>query len=366
MKTTIRFGVEVEDVTETQEYLPNIYSQAHQDLFALGMNDYKMNGTYVDIGCSMPRDCNNTYLLEKFGWTGLSIDIRAFEKMWEEHRTNKFLACDATKLDYRKLFEDTFEKKQIDYLSFDVDAASNEVLPLLPFDSYTFNVITIEHDMYNGDPKFKNLQHEVLKKHNYVLLAENVCVFEKHWVGIFEDWWVIPEMYEKYKGMVLNKQLNYTYSDEILNKLGLFLNREILIENAEKTFRIKDLSTPSNLKALATDYIDQNKLNINLSKKPRLIFIDGQHLMHFFSQILPYINYSFSIILNNDSPVSPEFTNIFNDSRIVNVFVKSGEIINSKINVIPNYRQDSTIESEQITNEEIIENLNFRKKLSEI
>jgi hypothetical protein len=70
--------------------------------------------------------------------------------------------------------------------------------------------------------------------------------------------------------------------------------------------------------------------------------------------------------LNNDSPISPEFTNIFNDSRIVNVFVKSGEIINSKINVIPNYRQDSTIESEQITNEEIIENLNFRKKLSEI
>lgn len=199
MKTTIRFGIEVEDVTDVKENINNIYSQAHQDLFALGINAYKLDGTYVDIGCSMPRDCNNTYLLEQFGWKGINIDIRAFEKMWEDHRANKLYSCNATNVDYKKLFDKTFKSKTIDYLSFDIDSASNIVLPLIPFNSYTFKVITIEHDLYTGITEYKQLQHDILSKYGYKCIAENVYVFEKHCSSPFEDWWVAAEVYEKYK-----------------------------------------------------------------------------------------------------------------------------------------------------------------------
>jgi len=232
MKTTTRFGIEVEDVTDTKENTKNLYSQAHQDLFALGINNYKTNGTYVDIGCSMPRDCNNTFLLEQFGWFGLNVDIRAFEKMWEEFRVNKFYPCDATKQDYKKLFKEYFKDlKVIDYLSFDIDSVSNIVLPMIPFDSYKFKCITIEHDLYTGQQEYKKLQHEILTQHGYKCLAENVCVYEKHVRAPFEDWWVLPEIYDHFKDVINTENLNNDYSDVILKKLKLKANRNEVLVN---------------------------------------------------------------------------------------------------------------------------------------
>jgi hypothetical protein len=336
MKTTTRFGIEVEDVTDTKENINNIYSQAHQDLFALGLNNYKLNGTYVDIGCSMPRDCNNTYLLEKFDWKGINIDIRAFEKMWEEHRTNKFLACDATKLNYKELFDKTFNSNIIDFLSFDIDSASNIVLPLLPFEDYTFSTIAIEHDLYTGNNEFKQLQHEILNKYGYICIAENVCVFEKHCHAMFEDWWVSPEMFENIKVVIGDKNLNNTYSDEILNKLGLFLNRDWIVQNKESLSVTKNIISGNIFKSLASEYIDESKPQLNLLRKPKYIFLYTDYLNIFKTKVLPQINYSFNLITHNaDKPITEEYLDVLNDSKIIKWYGMNCNIKHDKLQPIP-------------------------------
>jgi hypothetical protein len=228
MKTCIRFGVEVEDVSDVIEKEENFYSnQAHQDLFALGINDYKQNGTFVDIGCSFPRETNNTYLLEQLGWSGFSVDIRDFEERWKNHRVNKFTPADATKLDYRKIFSDKFPTKIIDYLSYDVDEASNDVLPLIPFDEYQFNVITIEHDLCRFGPIYKEIQHKTLIDNGYVCVVENVFLMDpKRQVrGPFEDWWVPYSTWEK-----VGKHLVGTYSDDALKYFNFHSDREVVLK----------------------------------------------------------------------------------------------------------------------------------------
>ena len=336
MKTVMRFGVEVEDVTDIIENTDNLYSQAHQDLFALGLNDYKLDGTYVDIGCSMPRDCNNTYLLEKFNWKGVNIDIRAFENMWKEHRSNKFLACDATKLNYKKLFKETFKNNVIDFLSFDVDSASNIVLPLIPFDEYTFNVIAIEHDLYTGNTEFKSFQHQILKKYNYICIAENVCVFEKHVKAAFEDWWVSPEMFEKIKASISTKNFDYMYSDEILNKLGLFLNREWIIHNKKILNKTKNLISGNSFKALASEYIDASKPQVSLLRKPKIIFLYTDWLNVFIKKVLPQIDYPFILITHNsDLWITNEYQSILNNSNLIKWYAMNCHIKHDKLQPIP-------------------------------
>ena len=35
----------------------------------------QLNGVYIDVGCGHPIKSNNTYLLNKKGWTGINIDL---------------------------------------------------------------------------------------------------------------------------------------------------------------------------------------------------------------------------------------------------------------------------------------------------
>ena len=337
-KTTVRFGVEVEDVTNTQENINNIYSQAHQDLFALGINNYKLNGTYVDIGCSMPRDCNNTYLLEQFGWTGINIDIRAFEKMWEQHRTNKFYACDATKQNYENLFKEYFkDNTNIDYLTFDIDSASNIVLPMLPFNKYTFKCITIEHDLYVGSDIYKKLQHELLTSYGYKCIGENICVFAKHCYAIFEDWWVSAEIYQKYKNLFDQiKTKKCHYSDEFLHDLGFFLNRDFLIKNKDIISKTPNIISGNSFKALAAEYLDEDKKEISLVNRPNIIFLKTDWLEQFKSKILPQINYPFKLITHNaDKLISSENIDLLENPQLIKWFGMNCHIVHPKLQPIP-------------------------------
>jgi len=230
MATITHFGIEVEDVSNFIENLPNIYSQAYQDIFAFGMNNFKKDGTFVDIGCAMPRDCNNTYFLELMGWTGLSFDIKDFSNLWNKHRKDKFIHCNCETFNFKELFDQTFTSNTIDYLSFDVDQASNAVLPKLPFDSYKFNVITIEHDMFTGTSEYKQFQHTFLKEKNYYCLAENICVNNvTHTRLPFEDWWITNDIYCKYKHLLDKQKLLNGYAWEVLSYLNIDYNRENFI-----------------------------------------------------------------------------------------------------------------------------------------
>lgn len=212
MKTHMRFGVEVEDVTDFQES-GNFYSQAGQDLFVLDALGNKTHGLYVDIGCSQPREINNTFRLEQLGWSGINIDIRAFENHWKTFRKSPFIPCDATRCNYSELFSIYFNNVfDIDYLSIDIDHLSAIVLDKIPLDKYKFSVITIEHDLYANGHTLKTLQHNILNRHNYVCMVENVMLNGNP----YEDWLVSKEIYNKY-----NKKLFNVESSDVLKLLNI-------------------------------------------------------------------------------------------------------------------------------------------------
>jgi len=304
MKTVSHFGIEVEDVSDFVENLPNIYSQAHQDLFALGINNYVNNGTFVDIACAMPRDCNNTFLLEQFGWKGISLDIKDYGHLWEQTRTNKFLHCDALQINYEKLFNETFLTKEINYLSLDADDITNKVLELLPFSTYEFKVITIEHDLYaNGDFSKKQFQENFLTQKGYKKIANNICVFEKYCVAPFEDWWVSASTYVKYQEIFDMCKEDYVYSDEFLNKCSLLINRDNLLKNKEKIHSKQLISTEEIFKCLSTQTLDENNKEIKLLNRPKTIFVPLKWVDKFVEKVLPFISYDFTLFTYGEEDI---------------------------------------------------------------
>lgn len=161
-------------------------SYALEDIFALYATGAHA-GVFVDIGCSHPIIGNNSKLLESLGWKGIGIDHDRHPE-WESCRTASCLELDATSVDYRELFRYQRIPNVVDFLSIDIDDACFDVVRQLPFDSYAFKVITIEHDMYRT-PTLRNSERALLKSKGYEL----VCADVRHEPDKpFEDWWLNP------------------------------------------------------------------------------------------------------------------------------------------------------------------------------
>lgn len=151
-------------------------SQIFQDGIVLQLLNFKKSGTFVDIGCAEPIRFSNSYIMEKyFNWHGIGIDIldaKDSTGSWEELRPKtKHVLNDALSLDYLKLFKDFNLPKTIDYLSLDLEPPSItlECLYKIPFDLYTFNVITFETDEYRkGGEERKKLSRDYLKERGYI------------------------------------------------------------------------------------------------------------------------------------------------------------------------------------------------------
>tara|TARA_R110002012_G_scaffold235262_2_gene409118 strand:- start:2706 stop:3251 length:546 start_codon:yes stop_codon:yes gene_type:complete len=155
----------------------NSYSQIGQDQVVLELTKNKRCGTFVDIGCSRPTLINNTFLLEKqYYWTGLSVDIDEAEKAnWKDERPDSpMVVADALEVDFLKLFTEHKLPPVIDYLSFDLEPpeATFEALQRLPYDDYTFSVITYEHDGYRMGEEFKQNTRDFLASKGYVFIHE--------------------------------------------------------------------------------------------------------------------------------------------------------------------------------------------------
>jgi len=170
----------------------NGYSQAGQDIFILSLFDKDYNGTFVDIGCNMPNTINNTLLLEKNGWTGISIDIENFSKEWESRKT-PFIQVDALKCNYKDLFKSYNLPKVIDYLNLDIEGEGLRYKALERVMKIgDFKAITIEHDLYRGYDLSERLpQRKLLSELGYLLLCSDVHVNNINYP--FEDWWVNPK-----------------------------------------------------------------------------------------------------------------------------------------------------------------------------
>ena len=179
------------------ETIDNNYSQAYQDMFVLSMLNGKTNGTFVEIGTLHPTYISNTYLLEdKFEWSGLSIDINQIDN-YETVRTSNLIVENALEIDYDKLFNKYSLPKHIDYLQLDIEPPANtlECLKRIPFDKYTFSIITFETDAYYSGTTISDISRKILKDAGYELIVGDICNADTAYP--FEDWYVNPKFIDK-------------------------------------------------------------------------------------------------------------------------------------------------------------------------
>jgi len=196
-----------------------INGQAQQDKFVIKVLNGKENGYFIEIGSNHPIGINNTYTLEKnLKWKGIMIEYdAAFLPLYKIHRSESIhIIDDATKIDYKLLFETNNVPLNIDYLQVDleVDNSTLKTLKKLDdeiFDSYKFATITFEHDIYvSNRENTRDVSRQIFQKRGYL------CVFKDvSWNGreSFEDWYVYPSLvnmrYVKHI-MDINKK-NYKY-----------------------------------------------------------------------------------------------------------------------------------------------------------
>lgn len=174
------------------ENIENNYSQSMQDMFVLSILNGKKNGVYVEIGADKPRVINNSYLLEsQYDWTGVSFEIESDKvEYFNSIRKNECICADATKFDYKNLFDEREYPKQIDYLQLDCDPPqiTLECLKKLPLEDYRFSVITFETDLYAGGQEVQKEHWEMLSSLGYQRVVKNV----KNEGNPYEDWWIDP------------------------------------------------------------------------------------------------------------------------------------------------------------------------------
>lgn len=151
------------------------YAQAGQDRFAHEI--IGDSGTYLEIGANNPVAINNTYALEKLGWTGLSVD-NSGESMeaFERERENFFYLTDAAAPQnwQAALAQAGLPTHEISYLSLDIDESTVACLKNLPLDRVRFRVLTIETDAYRlgTGPRAEILN--ILRRHGYQVLCADV------------------------------------------------------------------------------------------------------------------------------------------------------------------------------------------------
>lgn len=181
-------------------------SQAQQDLFVWTLTNGKKNGTFIEIGSHHPIYINNTYELERNGWSGYMFDN---DPKWvtqtNQTRTSPFILADVTTFDW-----DTFIKtynlnnKRFDYLSFDVDEASIKALRRFPFNKISFNICTVEHDLYRFGEERATEIREIMNSNGYVLLFKNIQDNNLP----FEDWYV-------HSSFTTNDRISQLYAENL-------------------------------------------------------------------------------------------------------------------------------------------------------
>lgn len=194
------------------------FSQCGQDLFVLNLLKIQ-NGTFLDLGCYLPKNINNTFLLEQNGWFGLSLDINDYSKEWSS-RKNKFIQCDCLTQDYNRLLNENYKSNIIDYLTLDMEVLGDryKLLDIILKTNYEFKIITIEHDSHLGQDYVENEkkpQRELLTKLGYILVCGDVS-HKDYPNDYYEDWWVNKKYISEdtYNSWLSDKE-NF---DKILNK----------------------------------------------------------------------------------------------------------------------------------------------------
>jgi FkbM family methyltransferase len=196
--------------------------QLRQDLFVLAVTDFKLNGTFVEIGVGDGFYLSNTFLLEdRFNWSGILAEpakifhesIRKRIAVLETRAiysasdvTLEFLEDISPELSTLYSFKDSdFHLRKmtkggkydvqtltlnellvkhrlpfhIDYLSIDTEGSEFEIIKNFDFTQHQFKVITIEH---NYDIEKRDNIYKLLSRQGYRRVYESVSKFD--------DWYI--------------------------------------------------------------------------------------------------------------------------------------------------------------------------------
>ena len=178
----------------------SFYSYGGIDNLIQQIFKFQENGIYIDIGCGHPIKNNNTYLLNKKGWSGINIDldidnIELFkiyrpkdlnicaaisDEMKETdlffyHSRSALNTIDKKTANYQKakvtsikkiktttlnnvLGESIYNSSNIDFLSIDVEGSELSVLKNFNFHKFKPKVIVVEYlDLSLNKLEIKNL-----------------------------------------------------------------------------------------------------------------------------------------------------------------------------------------------------------------
>jgi hypothetical protein len=158
-------------------------SQYQQDLWVL--NRLGSNGFYVEIGCGDGFIMSNTYLLEKAGWRGISVDPFPLDwsgrrnrlvvgAIWDKEVSTRFVCgaylggieeclgkwkeglrdtpvVELETIHIRRFLEKYDVPRVIDYLSLDTEGSEYDILAAFPWDTHSVRMISVEHN--HEEPK---------------------------------------------------------------------------------------------------------------------------------------------------------------------------------------------------------------------
>ncbi len=246
------------------EEIENNFSQIYQDMFVLSMTNGKRNGTFLEIGAADPFKGNNTALLEtKFNWKGVSIEYdENFISNYKKTRKSNILHVNALEIDYKKLLEENFEEKVIDYLQLDIEPARNtyECMLRIPFDEYKFAVITYEHDYYvDVTRSYREKSRQFLESKGYICVVNDLS---PDGVSNFEDWWVHPDLVDHEIILKMSSNTNEAHhiEDYMLSGRDYSTNSFLLNVNQKSTSWIVDnfYENPDEVRqfALEQEYVE--------------------------------------------------------------------------------------------------------------
>jgi hypothetical protein len=175
--------------------------QANQDKFVINILKGKKDGYFLEIGSNHPININNTYLLEtQYNWKGIMIEYdSSYLNLYKLIRPNSIhVINDATKINYKDLFEKNNVPLSIDYLQIDLEANNGSTIKTLEildneiFDTYKFATITFEHDIYHTNFENTRLKsRNIFDKRGYIRVFSDI---NNQGINPYEDWYVHPDL----------------------------------------------------------------------------------------------------------------------------------------------------------------------------
>ena len=190
------------------------YSQSGQDQWVAAVT--KQPGYFVDLGAYDGVQTSNTLSLEKLGWVGIcveansevyerlvanrpdSININAFVnstpgavRFRDQWQTLDESAPLITAMTLDQILDGANAPKHMGYLSMDIEGGEVDVLLNFSF-NYTFDHMTIEHNLYADGPSKKDAIYEILTAQGYIRVVDNALCLDPNPAyhhQPYEDWY---------------------------------------------------------------------------------------------------------------------------------------------------------------------------------